>query len=353
MQATIDEIVQRYADNGDFSGVVHVRRGGADAYRRAVGLAHRGYEIPNQLDTRFRLASIGKLFTAIATLQLIERGDLSLESTVVDRLGLGVTAIPDTVTVWHLLTMTAGIADWFDENSADVDEDWARLRREIPIDRLRANADYLPLFAAKPPVSPVGARHLYSNASYILLGLLIEQTAGQPYTDFVRAHVLAPAGMRGAGFDAIDDIGPRVAEGYLPPGDRSASWRKNIYAVTPAPSADGGATATADDLAHLLDALRRGTLLSAASTEQLVTPKVVERDEPVRGYRWHFGFGLSFLLDDDGAIVRYGRPGEEDGVSCRLYHYPGRDVDVIILGNQSGCALRIGWDLHDTIVAHD
>jgi CubicO group peptidase (beta-lactamase class C family) len=331
MHAAIDAIVQRYADNGDFSGVVLVRRRGADVYRRAVGLAPRGFGIPNRVDTRFRLASIGKLFTAIATLQLIENGDLSLESTVVDRLGLGVTTVPDTVSVWHLLTMTAGIADWLDENSADVDEDWARLRREVPIDGLRDNADYLPLFTRKPPVSAVGARHVYSNACYILLGLLIEQTAGQPYTDFVRAHVFAPAGMRGAGFDAIDDIGPGVAEGYLPPADGSASWRKNFYAVTPSPSADGGATATAEDLVRLLDALRGGRLLSAASTEQLVTPKVVERDQPVRGYRWHFGFGLSFLLDDDGTIVRYARPGEEDVVSCRLFHYPSRDVDVVIL----------------------
>jgi CubicO group peptidase (beta-lactamase class C family) len=159
--------------------------------------------------------------------------------------------------------------------------------------------------------------------------------------------------MRGAGFDAIDDIGSGVAEGYLPSADGSASWRKNIYAVTPAPSADGGATATADDLIRLLDALHGGRLLSAAGTEQLLTPKVVERDERVRGYRWHFGFGLYFLLDDDGEIVRYARPGEEDGVSCRLFHYPSRDVDAVILGNQSGCAKRIGWELHDAIVAHD
>lgn len=337
---------------GEFSGVVTLRRDGVDLFAGAYGLAHRGWAVPNGVDTRFRVASIGKVFTAVAALQLIERGLLALDTSVVDRLDLRDTAIPAEVTVEHLLTMTAGIADWLDE-TGDVDAEWERLRREIPIYLLRTDADYLPLFADKPPVHPVGARHAYSNASYLLLGLLIERAAGRSYEDHVRQHVFAPAGMARTDFIAIDDVADSVAEGYLPvPGEAGAvvGWRRNVYAVTAGPAADGGVSSTAGDLGRFLDAVRAGRLLSPAMTAELLTPKVVERDDRVRGYRWRYGYGLFFLLDDDDRIVRYGLPGEEDGVSCRLFHYPAQNVDLAVLGNQSGCAFRPGWELHDLII---
>jgi len=217
---------------------------------------------------------------------------------------------------------------------------------------LRDNADYLPLFVDLPPVAPVGDRHAYSNASYILLGALVEAVSGQSYADYIRAHVFGPAGMADSDFVAIDDDVERVAEGYLPvSGNDTTAWRRNVYAVTPTGVADGGATSTAADLTRFLQALRAGRLATPSTTGRLLTPHVVERDEPVRGYRWRYGYGLYFLLDDTDHVVRYGLPGEEEGVSCRLFHYPDQGVDLTILGNQSGCALRLGWDIHDLIVA--
>jgi CubicO group peptidase (beta-lactamase class C family) len=349
----VARLVAERANAGEFSGVVLLRRDGVDLFADARGWAVRGHRVPNRVDTRFRIGSVSKAFTAVAVAQLVEARQLAYDTQVVGLLGLAGSAIPAEVTVAHLLTMTAGIADWFDE-SDDADAVWDRLRRAVPIYLLRDNADYLPLFVDLPPVAPVGARHAYSNASYILLGALIEAASGQSYSEYVSAHIFEAIAMADSGFEAIDDDAERVAEGYLPVRDNDgmvAGWRRNVYAVTPTGAADGGATSTAADLSRFMHALRTGQLVSPEATRRLLTPQVVERDEPVRGYRWRYGDGLYFLLDDADQVVRYGLPGEEEGVSCRLFHYPRQGIDVTILGNQSGCAQRLGWDIHDLIVA--
>ena len=97
--------------------------------------------------------------------------------------------------------------------------------------------------------------------------------------------------------------------------------------------------------------LREGRLLSHELTREVLTPKVLEDDEPYRGYTWKYGYGLLFLLDDEDQIVRWGHTGEEEGVSCRLYHYPQTDVDVTILSNQSRGAGDLVWALHDLVMA--
>jgi CubicO group peptidase (beta-lactamase class C family) len=338
---------------GEFSGVVLVQQDAEVLFAKAHGYANRSWRVKNRLDTRFRIASIGKLFTAVAILQLIEQGKLALDTPVVAGLNLSSTALPPEATVYHLLTMTAGLADWFDE-SGDWQETWAALSRDHPIYLLRQNADYLPLFANKPAQAPVGEKHAYSNASYILLGLLIEQLAGRSYFDVIRQHIFAPAGMARSDFLALDDVADEVAEGYIRVTDEHkefTGWQKNIYATTAGAAADGGATSTAQDLVRFSQALRRGLLLLPEMTQAMLRPKVVASDEAFRGYLWRYGFGNTFLLDQAEQIIRWGHTGEEEGVSCRLYHYPGLNVDVAILANQSWCAGDIGWAIHDVLLA--
>ena len=144
----------------EFSGIVLVRQGSDDMFGAAYGYASRLWQVINRPETRFRIASISKMFTAVSVLQLIDAGELTLKTRVASFLGIEDTAIPEEVTVYHLLTMTSGIADWFDE-SGDVEENWAKLRRAHPLYLLRRNEDYLPLFVNTPPVAPVGTGHRY------------------------------------------------------------------------------------------------------------------------------------------------------------------------------------------------
>lgn len=348
----LEKLLPEKAATGSFSGIVAVRRRGQSLFAGACGWADRAWQVKNRVDTRFRLASVSKLFTAVASLQLVDRGLLALDTPVAAALGLEATQISPTVTVAHLLTMTAGIADWFEEDG-DWEAAWAALCREHPLYLFRENADYLPLFIYDPPLAPVGEIHRYNNASYILLGLLIEKVSGTPYFDYVRQQIFAPAGMTGSDFLALDEIHENVAEGYVPvtaEEEQVVGWKRNIYAVTPVPAADGGATAPAGDLFRFLDALRAGNLLDPDTTRALLSPHG-EEDTIFRGDTWEYGYGFQFLRDNAGEIVRYGKSGEEDGVSCRLYHYPGQELDVVILGNQSWCAGKLGWEIHDLILA--
>jgi CubicO group peptidase (beta-lactamase class C family) len=348
----LSALLAEKARSDAFSGVVLVQRGEERLFGEALGYANRSWRIFNTLETRFRIASISKMFTAVAVLRLIEDGRLSLETRVVEALGLERTRLHPEVTVYHLLTMTGGIPDWFDENEAQ-DGDWEALLRTHPLYLLRDNPDYLPLFAGKEPVAEPGAGFRYSNASYLLLGMLIERASGEPWKDYIQREVLDRAGMASSGFFSLEENTRRTAEGYIPlpgPAGRPLRWKKNLYEVTPAPAADGGATATAEDLLRFLRALRRGELLSPEMTRAALSPKVLETPERHRGYIWMYGFGCEFLLDEAGEVVRYGHTGEESGVSCRLYSFPCQEIDVVILGNQSGCAAEIAWPVHEMIL---
>ncbi|MBE7385104.1 MAG: beta-lactamase family protein [Leptolyngbya sp. SIO1E4] len=348
----LNELLENESQRHQFSGAVLIKHHVNELFKAAYGDANKSWGIKNETNTRFRIASVSKLFTAVAILQLIDSKKLSVDTCIVDCLDLENTTIPYTVTIGHLLTMTAGIADWFEE-SGDWAQDWAALCREYSIYQFRHNEDYLPLFINKPPNAPVGQQHQYNNASYILLGLAIAKLSGLSYFDYVRTHIFAKANMISSDFVALDGVDKNVAEGYVPITNAEEdviNWQKNIYSATPEAAADGGATSTVEDLARFAHALRSGQLLSAEMTSAMLTPKVLEDDEPFDGYIWKYGYGNQFLEDEAGTIVRWGHTGEEDGVSCRFYYYPQQNIDVIILANQSECAGNIGWEIHDLIL---
>ena len=348
----LSQLTTEKSDREEFSGVVLVKQHESVLYEGAYGYANRSWKVENRLDTRFRIASISKMFTAVATLGLIDNGALSLDTSVVECLSLRDTRIPREASVYHMLTMTSGMADWFDE-SDDWEANWAALCREHPIYLFRRNQDYLPLFVNEKPVAPVGEKHQYNGAGYILLGLIIEKLSGVSYFDYVRRHVFAKAHMSRSDFLALDGVDDQSAEGYIPVTNETETiigWKKNIYSTTPEAAADGGATSNAEELVLFSQALRNRDLLSAEMTQEMLTPKVLQNDQRIRGYTWKYGYGNFFILDEDEKIVRWGHTGEEDGVSCRLYYYPKENLDVVILGNQSWCAGSLGWEIHNLIL---
>ena len=304
----------------DLSGVVLVKTSGATTFVMASGLAHRAWQVPITVDTRFRIGSISKMFTAVATLQLIEHGRFNLTDSIISLLDMRSTTLSDLVTVEQLLSMTSGIADWFDE-SGDWAANWAELLRTHPIYLLREDADYLPLFANRPAEHAPGERYSYNGAGYILLGLLIAKVSGMVYDEYVQRYVFTPAGMNSSGFIAIDDADAQVAEGYL--GSPGPGAMKNIYSVTPRGAADGGATSTAGDPISFARALRTNVLLSPDLTTQMLRPRVAQSGGLFRGYTSWYGYGVMSIMDERAEeVIRWGHTGEEDGVSARLYPTP-------------------------------
>lgn len=305
----------------DFSGVVLIKHGPTTVFEAATGLATQRWGIPNTLDTRFDTASITKLFTSVAVLDLVGRGDLDLETSIHHYVDLEGTTIGTDVTLLHLLTHTSGIADDADEEAGEKYED---LFIATPNYSIIETKDFLPQFAHKPPLAAPGVDCRYCNVGYVLAGLAIEKVTGRTYRQYVFDEVFTRAGMLDSGFYDRRDAAPRVAEGWdLIDG----VWRSNIYSYPPIGSPDGGAHVTAADLVRFIQAVRGGELLNAEFTTEFLLPQV-EHDEET----W-YGFGLEFDMNEDGTVRSYYKDGINTGASGIVRHYLDEGLDVVVLSN--------------------
>jgi CubicO group peptidase (beta-lactamase class C family) len=344
----LNQYFQELEQQDKFSGVVLITQGDAQLYDRAYGYASRPWKIPNTLDMRFDTGSITKLFTSVATLQLIDQGAFELNTGVIDFLGLEGTAISKDVTVFHLLTHSSGIGDDCEEEDGEIYEDMWKTKSNYSVTQ---TADFLPQFVHKPANFPPGERCRYCNCSWILLGLMIEQVAGMTYRDCVRENVFARAGMARSDFFHMDRVHEDVAEGADPIEDddgRIAGWKKNIYSFPPVGSPDSGAHVTAGDLDRFLRAVKAGELLSSELTEAFFTPQVRDReiDDWVRWY----SYGLWFYVDQADQVVCCEKEGINAGVSGMIRHFPEQDINVVILSNMEGGAWKPVWKIHEMIV---
>jgi CubicO group peptidase (beta-lactamase class C family) len=327
----LDSYFQKRALRDAFSGVALITQGDTQTFAGAYGYASRTWKIPNTLATRFDTASVTKLFTAIATLQLIERGALALDLSVIDVLGLRETAIAPAVTVYHLLTHTSGIADDADEESG---EDYADLWTTRPNYAVLETRDFLPQFAFKPPNFAPGQGCRYCNCGYVLLGLLIEHASGLSYREYVRRHIFEPAGMAHSEFFRMDVVAEEVAEGCDPIYDaqgRLVGWKKNIYSYPPIGSPDGGAHVTAGDLEHFLRQVQAGVVISPANVDAFLTPQVLHHVGSEG--RMMYGYGMEFVEDESGHVLFAEKEGINAGVSAVLRYYPDTDLAVVLLSN--------------------
>ncbi len=339
-----DDLVQQHK----FSGVVRITQGDKELYSGAFGYASRQWQIPNSLDTRFDTASVTKLFTAVATLQMIDQGKLAFDTGVIDFLGLRLTTISSEVNVYHLLTHTSGIGDDVEEEAGERYED---LWKTKPNYAVRNTADFLPQFATKAPNFAPGAGCRYCNCSYVLLGLLVEKVSGLSYRDYVRQHIFQPAGMADSDFFDMGQVNERVAEGSDPLRDEEGhvtGWKKNIYAFPPIGSPDSGAYVTAADLDRFLRAVQAGKLLSPELTKQFLTPQVVY--QAMFGWTQKYGYGLWFYVDDSDQVVCYQKEGINAGVSSLIRYFPGRDISVVILSNMEDGVWVPVWHIHEQVV---
>jgi len=311
-----------FLEEDDFSGVVVVRRGEDVLYSATRGLASRRWNVPITLDTRFDVASISKLFTSVAVLQLVGRGlldlDAPLSATVPD---LPLASDP---TLRQLLCHTSGLADIAEEDDGEA---YATIFAKIPPHAITTSRDWLPLFSDKPTHFPPGTRRRYNNAGYVLAGLAVESVSGRGIREHVEAEVLAPAGMTRSAYLDKRFPDPDVAEGYDP--DDQGRLVQNLYAYPPVGAGDGGAFATAGDLLRFLDAVRDGVLLEDGLREEFFTPQVLIEGE------WRQGLGLEF---DD---VSWWKEGCSEGASGILGHYPAPGVDVVVLSPSMDGA----WDV--------
>ena len=226
-----------------FSGVVRVDRGGEVELAKAYGLAHRGYEIPNELDTRFGTASGTKSLTALTVVSLIEDGRLEPATTARSVLGGDLPLIDDAVTVEQLLAHRSGIGDYLDE---EIEYDVNDYVMSVPVHELVSTEDYLAVLDGFPTKFAPDERFGYCNGGYVVLALIAERVSGTPFHELVRERVCEPAGMHDTAFLRSDELPGRTAIGYL---DLEGASRSNIFHLPVRGTGDGGIYTTAADLA--------------------------------------------------------------------------------------------------------
>ena len=331
-----------------FSGAVLVTQGESPLYAETFGYASRKWGVRNGLETRFDTASITKLFTAVATLQLIDQGSLAFDTGVIDFLGLTDTAISREVNVFHLLTHTSGIGDDVEEEDGEIYEE---LWQTKPNYAVRETADFLPQFIHKTPNFPAGKGCRYNNCAFILLGLMIEKISGLSYRDYVRNNVFVTAQMDHSDFYHRDRNHKDIAEGCDPIRDESGTivaWKKNIYSFPPIGSPDGGALVTVGDLDRFLRSVQAGNLLSPALTKAFLTPQVKYRESD--NWITMYGYGLMFYLNKTGRLICYQKDGINAGVSGIIRHFPDWDINIVLLSNMENGVWEPIWKVHEMIV---
>jgi CubicO group peptidase (beta-lactamase class C family) len=251
MSSLAHELDAIAAETG-FAGVVRIDRGAEIVAERAYGLAHRGYETPNEVDTRFAIASGVKGMTALTVASLVEDGVLELDTTARSALGGDLPLIGDDVTVEHLLAHRSGIGDYSDE---DTESEVTAYLVPVPVHELATPEDYLAVLDGYPPKFAPGERFSYCNGGYVVLALIAERVSGVPFHELVAQRVCEPAGMTDTAFLRSDELPGRTALGYL----SVDGLRTNVLHLPVRVSGDGGIYTTAADVRALWSASRGGS----------------------------------------------------------------------------------------------
>lgn len=250
--ARLTKSLDSLAGLDQFSGVVLLAQDGAPAFERAYGMADRDARRPNDTATAFNLGSINKVFTSIAIRQLAAAGKLDLDSTLAhywpEYPNLDVAR---RVTIRQLLQHRSGIGgNIFGAPAGGTRHDVRRLR------------DFLPLFVQEPLQFEPGTQSQYSNAGYLVLGLLVERLSGEDYYSYVRRHIYEPAGMTRTAHWPVDSLPPNTALGYTHRDSTGAPapLHTNTELLPGRGSSAGGGYSTAHDLLRFLQALRAGRI---------------------------------------------------------------------------------------------
>ena len=303
--ALLEHIVQDYAARNEFMGSVLVAQNGHVILNKGYGFANLEWKIPNSPATKFRLGSTTKQFTAAAILLLEEQGKLSLQDLVKKHLPDAPTAW-DQMTIFHLLTHTAGIP-----NFTDFPEVSALMTQATTPDQL------LSCFRNKPLEFQPGENYKYTNSGYTLLGLLIEKISGQNYSSFLQQNIFDPLGMKDSGYDSNTAIIPDRSSGYE---QGTAGLENATYIHMSIAFSSGGLYSTTEDLLRWEQGLFGDKLLKTESLKKMITP-----------FKSDYALGLFVRSENGHKVIEHG--GTIAGFRAAFYHYPEDQLTVIVLGN--------------------
>lgn len=306
----MEQIVQDSVTSQHFMGTVLVARDGSTILDKGYGSADLEWNIPNTPDTRFRLGSITKQFTAAGILLLEERGKLKVDDPISKYLP-DAPAAWKNITFFHLLTHTSGIPSFTSFPNYEEPQG-----RPVTPEQLVAR------FRDKPLDFQPGEKWKYSNSGYALLGYLLEKISGQKYCDFFEQNIFTPLAMHDTGCDRNSTILPRHASGYTP---GPHGLENATYIDMTVPFSAGELYSTTGDLLRWQQGLFGGKILSPASLKKMTTP-----------FKENYGFGLEIQTIQGHERISHG--GGINGFNTFEAWYPQEKLSIIVLSNVNGNA---------------
>jgi CubicO group peptidase (beta-lactamase class C family) len=309
--AKLDEYMSALTKLGRFSGSVLVAREGRVLLAKGYGLANAEWDIPNTPATKFRLGSVTKQFTALAIMQLDEKGKLKVE----DPVSKYVAECPPAwrkITIHHLLTHTSGIPSF-----TSFPDYVATMNQRSPVSKT------VERFKGKPLDFEPGEKFQYSNSGYVLLGYILEKVAEQEYGEYLEQNVFGPLKMRNSGYDSSAAILKQRASGYM---RRAGNLANALYIDMTVPHAAGALYSTVEDLLLWDQALDTEKLVSKKSLERIFTP-----------FKSDYAYGWFVAKKHNRKYI--GHAGGINGFATMIERYPDGKVAVIVLSNVEGSAV--------------
>lgn len=331
--ARLDGFAQGMGRAGQFSGVVLIARGDEVIFEQAYGAIDSAKDPLATIDSRYNLASAGKMFTTVAILQQIARGKLTLDTKVGQVLKTYRNRdFANSVTVRQLLMHTSGAGDidlFGPENAANRA-------------RIKTVADMVALHDQRPGEFPPGSKQEYGNFAFVILGRIVEVLSGEPYEAYVQRHIWAPAGMTRTGFIDCTDPAADLARGYATVEGKQVS---NCDTVPNRGFPAGGEVSTARDMYRFVRALQTGKLIAL--------PLLADATKTHQAF-----MGLGFFATGYGEGIpardfRWGHGGGADGICTDVRAYPETGEIMIVLANVSPpTCYPVANFLHDSWNAH-
>jgi CubicO group peptidase (beta-lactamase class C family) len=307
IDSRMDQVVQSFVANKQFMGSVLVARGDQVVFSKGYGSANLEWGIPDTPNTKFRLGSLTKQFTAASILLLEERGRLKVEDPIKKYLP-DAPAAWDKMTIFHVLTHTAGIPNFTGFPDYAPLEPFATTPEKL-----------VARFRDKPLEFEPGGKWNYSNSGYALLGYLIEKISGESYESFVQKNIFTVLGMKDSGYDSNSAVIARRASGYSPTPNGLVNAGFVHMSI---PYAAGALYSTTEDLLKWEQGLFGGKLLSAASLQKMTTP-----------FKNDYAFGVGVHAVNGHKVIDHN--GGINGFSTMLAYYPEDKLTVVALANMA------------------
>ncbi len=311
--------------DSNFRGNIYVVQGNKVLLENVTGYADLPNKIPNTLETKFASASAGKVFVAVAILQLIEQEQIKFDDTLGMLLDIPLNDIDKDVTVKQLLNHTSGVPDYFDESvMGEYEELWIN----YPNYKIRHNNDLLPLFINKPMMYPKGEKFQYNNSGYVLLAMIIEKVTGMYFDQYLKAHIFDICGMKSTGYYELDKLPSKCANSYIYCADTN-DYRTNIFSVDAKGTGAGGAFITVKDIIRFWTNLLEGNLISKALVADMISKQSGDGVDLKEGY---YGYGMWIIDNPSGRDFAYFQ-GCDPGVSFISEYNPNNGIISVLVSN--------------------